>query len=136
MWQKVNFPTTYVCFEGAEGWLFGIHLAGMTLTPTVPRCTRVCVRVCTCIHLHTGQVAASPSSESSSIRRFQQGWGRSSQGLLHVQETRQAVLSLFLQTPNRLIFLYLYMVILIKTNSKKNRSEEVNITAHSLPPGS
>ena len=34
---------------GVEGWLFGIHLAGMTLTLRGHACVPVCVCVCVCV---------------------------------------------------------------------------------------
>ena len=55
---------------GVEGWLFGIHLAGMTLTLRGHACVPVCVCVCVCIDVHTGEIMASPFPENSRICHF------------------------------------------------------------------
>ena len=55
---------------GVEGWLFGIHLAGMTLTLLGHACVCVCVCVCVCIDVHTGEMVASPFPENSRICHF------------------------------------------------------------------
>lgn len=106
--------------------LFGIHLAGMTLTPPALRQRSACAYV----HVCTWKVAASLSSENFRICHFQQGLGSHQDYLIYVGEAQQAIFSLLAFKMHSLTFLYLYMrSFIVKTNSKNN----IRITSDSLP---
>lgn len=83
------------------------------------------------VYMHTGEGAASPPG----CIVFNKNIGRDQEGCLMFRKCSKWP-SLFLQTAPGLIFLYSHMVIFMKTNTKKNIHEKVNITADSPPPGS
>lgn len=80
------------------------------------------------VYMHTGEGAASPPG----CIVFNKNIGRDQEGCLMFRKCSKWS-SLFLQTAPGLIFLYSHMVIFMKTNTKKNIHEKVNITADSPP---